>query len=122
MYAVSQDFILWAVRSVRRTWPCMPFGSLVWRSVTCTLYSESGAKKDITSLITTKVSPPQTRQRNTWSQREGRDGSRSKGLIAITARSRKHVIFLIFRLFCNRHGLDYALSKLNLSDSYNRLT
>lgn len=68
-----------------------------------------------------KVSPPQTWQRNTWSQREGRDGSRSKGLIAITARSRKHVIFLIFRLFSNRHGLDYALSKLNLSDSYNRL-
>ena len=68
----------------------------VENGVTCTLYSESGAKKDITSLITTKVSPPQTRQRNTWSQREGRDGSRSKGLIAITARSRKHVIFLIF--------------------------
>ena len=89
--------------------------------VTCTLYSEPGARKDITCLITTEVSPPQTWPRNTWSQRKSRDGSRSKGLIAITARSRKHVIFLIFRLFGNKHGLDYALSKSNLSDSYNRL-
>ena len=109
LYARSQDFILWAVRPIRGTWPCMPFGGQVWRVVLHAPYIQSlEPGGGITSLITPKVSASQTWQWSSRSQREGRDGSRSKGLSSITARSRRHVIFLIFGLFSNRHGLGYV--------------